>query len=73
MAYRVVFSDRAKRDLIDLLNDDSGRYSANERLNYVVDLEIRARRLDLFPKRGTTEWINGQEYWRLNHKAHVVF
>lgn len=73
MAYKVVFSARAQHDLQAILDDDSGRYTPIEQLNYVVGLERRARRLDLFPKRGNSVAINGSKYWRLNYKAHTAF
>lgn len=73
MAYKVVFSDRAQSDLIAILDDDTGRYSPAEQLDYVIGLQRRAERLDFFPKRGTATKVQGMSYWRMKYKAHTAF
>lgn len=73
MVYKVVFSDRANSDLQAILDDATERYTPREQLSYIVGLQARAERLDMFPKRGNAVVLQGMEYWRMNYKAHTAF
>ena len=73
MVYKVVVSGRAERDLASILHADSGRYTPQERLDYVEEIEARCFKLDMFPKRSTPIVINDFSYFRLTHKGHAVY
>jgi len=73
MAYKIIFTARAERDLQAILEDDSGRYTPAQQQAYALAIKREIFALNPFPKRSTPKAIRGRKYRRIIHKAHTIF
>ena len=73
MAYSVVLSGRAKKQLAAILDDDCERYTARQQLEYVTTIEEVCQSLSDFPKKFEEIKIGSKAYRHFTYKAHIVF
>lgn len=72
MAYKVIITDRAQQDFLDILEYPHPKFTLAERVAYAEAIQARCFSLEHMPKRFRREWFGGVEYRILPYKAHLI-
>ena len=72
MVYKVIITDQAQQDFLNILDYPHPKFSPLERVAYVEALQARCFSLDFMPQRFRQMRIGGNDYHVLPFKSHLV-